>query len=226
MLKEASYKEKFQILKKWMPEIVDSVKKDLKSEHLKKDWMFAKKYFPGVNLNKITNAELARGYESAIFEEEKGEDIAEFISNCWLLKNGELYHYFEEELKKINPDFSAIEKLEEKQSAEIAKNAINEFGAHKTYLFSVFNSVAFQEKELNHLKTLAEKEIQEQAHLNEEKAKNESIEEVEKSYELKIARLTDKYEKKISGLQKKYTLDVEAFKKQIAILQTKLSKVN
>jgi hypothetical protein len=224
MLKEASYKEKFVILKKWMPEIIETVKKDLKAEHLKKDWMFAKKYFPGINLNKVTSEELSTGYQAAMDSEEKGEEIAEFISNCWLLKNGELYHYFEEELSKINVNFNEIEVLEPAKSAEISENAIKQFGAYKTYLFSVLNSVAFQEKDLNNLKALSEKDVKEtEAHEQEAKGK-EGIAEIEKFYNVKIARLTDKFEKKISGLQKKYMQDVEAFKKQIAILQSKLTK--
>jgi len=224
MLKDVTYKEKFAILKKWMPEIMESVKKDVKNEHLKKDWMFAKKYFPGKNLNKVTNLELVEGYLAALNGEEKAEEIAEFLSNCWLLKNGELYHYFEEELAKVNPNFSEIVQLETKKSEEISDEAIKQFGAYRTYLFSVLNSVAFQEKDFNNLKNLAEKDLNNEKEALVEQAKNQNLEEIEKSYDLKIARLTDKYEKKISGLQKKYMQDVESFKKQIAILNTKLAK--
>jgi hypothetical protein len=224
MLKDATYKEKFVILKNWMPEIIETVKKDLKAEHLKKDWMFAKKYFPGINLNKVTNTELVAGYQSAMDGEEKGEEIAEFISNCWLLKNGELYHYFEEELTKVNPNFNEIKVLEPSKSQEISEKAIKQFGAYKTYLFTVLNSVAFQEKDLNNLKSLSEKDLKETENVEKVLVGKQNIEEVEKFYDVKIARLTDKYEKKISGLQKKYMQDVEAFKKQIAILQAKLTK--
>ena len=100
MLKDATYKEKYNALKNWMPAIVDVVKKDLKNEHLKTDFVFAKRYFAGKNLNKLTNEELVAGYASAIQQEEKGEEIAEFITNRWLIKNSELYGFFEEELKE------------------------------------------------------------------------------------------------------------------------------
>ncbi len=224
MLKDATYKEKFGILGQWMPEIMESIKKDVKNEHLKKDWIFAKKYFPGKNLNKITNSELADGYKLALNQEEKAEELAEFISNCWLLKYGELYHYFEEQLAKVNPNFSEIVLLEPAKSQEISDEAIKQFGAYKTYLFSVLNSVAFQEKDLNNLKALAEKNSKDAEDAVIAQSKNQSLEEMQKLNDLHIARLTDKYEKKISGLQKKYMQDVEAFKKQIAILQAKLSK--
>ncbi len=224
MLKEATYKEKFQILKKWMPEIADSVKKELKNDHLKKDWMFAKKYFAGKNLNKITTSDLADGYVSAIANEEKAEEIGEFISSCWLLKNGEIYHYFEEELKKINPDFSSIEKLDPADSKKIALGAAEEFGAFKTYVFSILNSVAFQDAELKQLESFAEKDLLGNKVKEEAEEKHQSIEGATKAFDLKLARLTDKYEKKILGLQKKYTEDVGAYKKQIAILQAKLNQ--
>lgn len=224
MLKEATYKEKFQILKKWMPEIIDSVKKELKNDHLKKDWMFAKKYFAGKNLNKITSSELAEGYVSAIENEEKSEEIGEFISSCWLLKNGEIYHFFEEELKKINPDFSAIEKLEPDASKKIAMEAVKEFGAFNTYVFSILNSVAFQEADLKNLESLAKNDQLETKEKGEAEEKHQSIEGLSKSFEQKLAKITDKYEKKILGLQKKYTQDIGAFKKQIASLQIKLNQ--
>lgn len=224
MLKEATYKEKFQILDDWMPEIIEAVKKDLKNDHLKKDWLFVKRYFGSKNLNKVTHDEFVSAYKVAINEEEKGEELAEFISNCWLLKNGELYHYFEDQLAKINPEFSEIETLEPQESEKIAKGAVDQFGAYKTYLFTVLNSVVFQEKDLNHLKDLAKNDFKKNLEEVEENFKNQSIEDLKKAYELKISRLQDKYEKKILGLQKKYQQDTESYKKQIANFQSKLAK--
>lgn len=223
MLKDASYKEKFQILKSWMPEIAEAVKKELKNEHLKKDWIFAKKYFPGKNLNKITADELSTGYLAAIAEEEKGEEIAEFISNSWLLKNSELYDYFEKELTKVNKDFSAIEKLESTASSKIREGAVAQFGAYHTYLFSVLNSVAFQEEDFNLLNEDAKKESDNKKEVEEDSLNLKMTEDLDKNYKLQIARLSDKFEKKILGLQKKYTQDTEALKKQIASLQASLN---
>lgn len=224
MLKETSYSEKFQTLKKWMPNIMESIKKDVKNEHLKKDWQFAKKYFTGVNLNKVTKEELSSGYLAAIEQEEKREEIAEFISNCWLLKNGDVYHYFEEELKRINPNFNEIESINADQSEKILKGSIEQFGAYKSYLFSVLNSVAFSQQHLENLKQLAENENVKEEQETLQNRENKSVEEMKKAYELIISRMSDKYEKKLSGLQKKYLQDTEAFKKQIATLQSKLSK--
>lgn len=224
LLKDATYKEKFQMLQNWMPMVIEATKKDLKNDHLKKDWIFAKRYFPGINVSKVTNQELIQGYQNAINQDEKGEDIAEYVSNCWLLKNSELYHFFEQKLSAVNPNFSEIEVLEKSKSEEISKEAIKEFGANNTYLFAILNSVAFQPNDLSVLKAAAEKETQAQAEEQEAQAKYASIEEVAKSYEVKMARSMDKYEKKILGLQAKYFKDVEALKKQVATLQSKIAK--
>ena len=52
MLKETGYQEKIEIVAPWLDEIVETVKKDLKNEHLKVDKAFCKKYFLGKVLNK------------------------------------------------------------------------------------------------------------------------------------------------------------------------------
>jgi len=223
MLKEATYKEKFVTLKKWMPSIIEAVKKDLRNEHLKQDFLFIKKYFPGKNINKLTTEELVDGYFAAIQSEDNGEDIAEFITNRWLLKNGDIYNYFETELRKINPDFTAIEEIEKPQAKRMVEESTKEFGAEGTYLFSVINSVAFSDEIFKELGQKAEQEAKTAKMQAEESFAKQSVEQMQRSFEQQIARLSDKYEKKLSGLQKKYTQDTEALKKQISALQRKIT---
>lgn len=222
MLKNATYKEKITLLKKWVPHIIDTVKKDLKTEHLKEDGLFAKRYFLSKNINKLTTEELVQGYAQAIADNERAEDIAEFLSNRWLLRNTELYQYFEQQLSKINPNFSEITEIEPKKAQDIIEGSIKQFGAPRTYLFSVLNSVVFPESAYTKLS----KQAEDSAVKEEEEAKIEleqqSAEAMKRSYEQNIARLTDKYEKKLQGLQKKYLQDTESLKKQIANLQRKL----
>lgn len=222
MLKNATYKEKMTLLQKWVPHIVDTVKKDLKNEHLKEDGLFAKRYFLSKNINKLTSEELAQGYSQAISDNERAEDIAEFLSNRWLLRNTELYQYFEQQLSKINPNFHEITEIEPKKAQEIIDGSVKQFGAPRTYLFSVLNSVVFP----NEAYTKLSKQAEDSAKHEEKEAKIEleqhSIEAMKRSYEQNLARLTDKYEKKLQGLQKKYIQDMEALKKQIANLQRKL----
>ena len=223
MLKDSTYKQKFAMLKNWMPSIIDNVKKDLKGDHLKKDWTFVKNYFPSKNINKLTTEELAEAYHNAIMQEENGDNIGEFIANRWLVKNSELYQYFEAELSKINPDFNEIAEISKEQAAPLMTNSVRQFGAFRTYVFCVLNSVVFPKQIFDELEKLAKDEIR--VHEEEEKVEMEksSIDSLHRSYEQQLARITDKYEKRLQGLQKKYLIDMEALKKQIASLQRKLN---
>lgn len=222
MLKNITHKEKFALLKKWMPMIVDSVKKDLKNEHLKKDWAFVKQYFPGKNLNKLNAEEIAQAYIHVIENSENAEELAEFISNRWLLKHTELYYFFEIELSKISADFNELEELEKNQSMEIIEGAVQQFGAPNTYLFSVLNSVVFPKEAYDALGARAESSVKQAEIEAQAFAEMKSVQDMQRSYEQHIARLTDKYEKKLLGLQKKYSIDVDGLKKQIVALQRKL----
>jgi hypothetical protein len=224
MLKNATYKEKFVLLKPWHAVIIDAVKKDLKNEHLKQDFQFCKKYLPGKSAQKLTTEELVDVYGVAVEDAESGEALAEFISNRWLLKNSDLYGFFEQKLSEINPNFTEIEELDADQSRKMLSHAVKEFGAARTYLFSVINSVVFPEQVYRELDKQAkdalaheEKEAQKQAELE---AANDS----KLNYEQQIARLTDKYEKKLVGMQKKYIQDTDTLKKQVATLQRKLQR--
>lgn len=223
MLKNATYKEKFVLLHDWIPSIVEEIKKDLKNEHLKKDWQFAKKYLPGKNIGKVTKEDLVDAYAKALKDSEDAEVLAEYMANRWLLKNTELYSYFEAKLSQINPNFSEIEEINHEQSQDIVNGAIIEYGPLRTYLFSVINSVVFPETVYQELgkkaKAHQEKEIEE----HNAQEKNRSLESLKSHYELQIQRLTDKYEKKIIGLQKKYIQDTDSLKKQISNLQKKVN---
>lgn len=223
MLKNTTNQEKFAMLGTWFPRIIDSIKKDLKSEHLKKDWGFLKEYFPGKNPNKLTTEEIAEAYRRAIANGENAEDVGEFVANRWLLKHSDLYYHFEKELSKISADFSEIEELDKESSRAIMEKAIGEFGAPNTYLFCIFNSVVFPKEIYDELAKRAQGSAEEEETKKAFEIEQESKENLHRSFEQQIARLTDKYEKKLSGLQKKYATDVEALKKQIANLQRKLS---
>lgn len=223
MLKDMTYKDKFKMLQPWMANIVESVKKDLKQEHLKQDALFAKKYFLNKNLNKLSVEELTEGYNLAIANESTAEAIAEYISNRWLLKHSEIYHYFEEALQKINPHFNDLVEIEHDQAHALMEEAISHFGAPKTYLFAIINSVVFPKEIYDKLGKRAQEGVQEEE-VNQRAAEEQrSLEQIHLSYQQQIARLTDKYEKKLLGLQKKYTVDLDSLKKQLAILQRKLN---
>lgn len=226
MYKNASYKDKFADLQEWIPTIIDSIKKDLKNDHLKKDLYFVKKFLPSTNIQKVTLEELTQAYFKAIQEEEKGEEIAEFVVSRWLLKNSELYTLFEARLRQISENFTELEELTPAQAQAIVETSANQFGSVPTYLFAVLNSVVFPAEVFERLKNQAREDRKKaDDHTLSEQEKN-SHESVQRTYEREMARLTDKYEKKLAGMQKKYQIDVDHLKKQVSILQRKLQEKN
>jgi hypothetical protein len=223
MLKDTTYKQKFSMLKSWMPSIIETVKKDLKNDHLKQDRNFSKKFLGSKNINKLTNEDLVTGYSEAMQDEELAESLGEYVSNRWLIKNVEVYHFFEEKLRQINPNFNEIDQIDNDKANEIINEAVGQFGAAKTYLFSVMNAVVFPKESYDKLAEHALKDEEQQSLQNQANEESLSIENVKRSFETQIARLTDKYEKKLTGLEKKYHQDTETLKKQISSLQRKLN---
>jgi len=223
MLKDTTYKQKFAMLKFWMPTIVESIKKDLKNDHLRQDIVFFKKYFPSKNVAKLTSSELAEGYSRAMAEEENAEPLGEFLANRWLLKNTEIYNFFEVNLSKINPNFHEIKEIDAQKSKEIINDAIGQFGEPNTYMFSVLNAVVFPQEIYQELDHKAKESLKKEQMAAKSKEEQQSVEKVMKNYELQISRLTDKYEKKLIGFERKYHQDIEMLKKQINNLQKQLN---
>lgn len=217
MLKDSTYKQKFSILKSWMPLIVEEIKKDLKNAKV------AKNYLPSKPSAKLTTEELAEGYARAIFEDQNGEAIGELVAQHWLLKKPELYGYFERTLSAINPEFDQIEEIEAHKANEMIAEAAAEFGAADVYLFSVINAVVFPPQALKSLEQRAQQEMQQKEAGLQAQREEESMDKLIAGYEQQIARLTDRYEKKLQGFERKYVNDTESLKKQIAILQRKLT---
>jgi hypothetical protein len=224
MYKHATYKEKFADLQHWIPFLIEQVKKDLRHEHLKKDVYFVKKFLSSKNIHKISTEELAAAYQKAIREEEKGEELAEFITSRWLLKNGDLYEFFERQLSQINPDFSNLEEIDPSQAKTLIEASVSEFGAPQTYLFAVLNSVVFPKESFLNLKMQAMEHQENQEEEARKVSEQLNIDQMRKDFEREMVRMTDKYEKKLAGLQKKYILDVDNLKKQMAQLQRKLQE--
>lgn len=222
-LKDMSYKDKFSVLSHWMPSIIDSIKRDLRNDHLKSDTIFVKRYLAGKNVNKATVEELAKAYGEALASGDNSEEVGEFLCNRWLLRHSELYNYFENELSKINPNFSEIEQLDKLASQKLVEGSVKQFGAPRTFLFCVLNSVVLDKEVIEALNHSAR---QSKIKADEEEVfrlENESLDKMTRSYEQQLSRITDKYEKKLAGLQKKYVQDIDVLKKQVAYLQRKLN---
>jgi hypothetical protein len=210
-------KNQFHALQNWTFEILNAIKKDLKSDHLHTDPVFYKTYFGNRPQNRLSTEEIFAAYEKEL---EKGnEPLAEFVVNRWVFKHGDLYQMFAERLEKINPEFDQIKELSEKESQDILKGIPEAHGAIATFLFCVLNGVVFPQSVLDKLEkaALAEKVAQKK---EEEGAQEEAnLQKVISAQVREIARLNDK----LLGVQKKYTTDTEALKKQIKALQQKLS---
>lgn len=224
MYKNATYREKFADLQEWTPLIIESVKKDLKNDHLKKDFYFAKKFLNSKNIQKVTVEELTKAYQQAIAQEENGEEIGEFIASRWLLKNSELYHFFEQQLSKIDANFTDLEELSSEQSKQLIENSNHQFGPSQTYLFAVLNSVVFPSAVFQLLRKQAIESNQQKQVQAQKDQELHSLESMRLEFEREKNRLTDKYEKKLSGLQKKYLTDVEMLKKQVSQLQRRIQE--
>jgi len=222
MLKDATYKEKFKMLQNWLPFVLDSIKKDIRQDHLKKDLAFVKKYLANTNYQKASAEELAKAYSTAINEEENSEDIGDFITNRWLMKHTEIYDFFEQQLRQINPEFTEMTEINEDISTKIVNGSTTQFGAPKTYIFSVLNSVVFPKSVYDKLQELASSEQKNRQEEEQKLEETKSLEKIKLHYEQQMTRLKEKYEKKIQGMQKLYDRDVEMLKKQNAQLQRKL----
>ena len=100
------------------------MKKELRNEHLKNEHVLCEKVLGIEKHSQIDHGKkTCPSYEKAIQEEEKGEDIAEFITSRWLLKNSELYEFFEKHLSQIQADFASIEELTPQQAQVIIEAA-------------------------------------------------------------------------------------------------------
>ncbi len=224
MQKETTYQEKIRIVEPWLEEIIDVVKKDLKNEHLKADKPFCKKYFLGKNPAQLSVKEMADAYRVDIAQGNVG--LGEFIATRWLLRHTDIYAYFEEKIKGVSEDFEQLDQLPQELSDSLMLSSVKHFGAKKSYLFAIFNSVVFPPTTYSRLKELA---LQERESTEKEAAAEkikETVETMQARHVREMTALTDRYEKKLLGMQKKYLNDVAGLKKQIAQLQKKLSCTN
>lgn len=224
MYKDTTYTEKCAILKKWLPQILYEIRKDLRNDHWKQDPYFVKGYLGNKAANKITNEEMAEGYTRALENEEGAESIAEFIATRWLLKHSDIYYFFEKELEKLTPEFTELTEIDAAVAESLVTRSVELFGAIETYLFSVFNSVVFSESTYTSLAKQAITQQGQQKEKEEEEKKLRNLEEVTRHYEQQISRLTDRFEKKLAGVERKYIQDTNTLKNQVRALQKKLEE--
>jgi len=136
-------KNQFESIQPWIAQVLNAIKKDIKTEHLGSDPVFYKVNFGNRPQNRLTSEEIFTAYEKELLK--GNEDLSEWVVNRWVFKNGDLYRHFAERLSAIHPDFDQIQNLTEEQSHEVLKGADLAFDAVSVFLFSVLNGVVFPE---------------------------------------------------------------------------------
>jgi len=152
-----NYTEKLTVLQGCFPTIVSAIKKDLKIEHLGSDRRFLKRYFSGKKRHKLEIEELIPAYTTEITEV-GNEELAEFLCYRWLIKNRDVYDYFAEKLAAIDTEFDKIDHIDDKSAKQWVEGATEAFGATRTYIFSVLNSIVFSDKVFKALRKQVEKD--------------------------------------------------------------------
>jgi len=207
----------FLALQNWTVEILDTIKKDIRTDHLHTDPVFYRAYFGNRPQNRLTSEEIYSAYEKELLK--GNDDLAEWVVNRWVFKHGELYKHFADRLTEVNPNFDQIKQLTDEESARILAGAAESHGAIPTFIFSLLNGVVFPKTVIDQLRKAAEVEKV----VLEKKAKTDaeqgSLEKVIAVHQREIARLNDR----ISGVLKRYEKETEALKKQIKTLQKKIN---
>ncbi len=215
-------KNQFETIQPWIVQILNTIKKDIKTEHLGSDPVFYKTNFGNRPQNRLGAEEIFAAYEKELLK--GNEDLSEWVVNRWVFKNGDLYRHFAERLSAIHPDFDQIKNLTEEQSREVLKGTEG-FDAVSVFLFSVLNGVVFPDKIVEKLRKTAETEAASKKVEEASAAEQQSIAKIVEHHQREVARMNEKYETKLSGVQKKYATDTEALKKQIRALQQRLNSL-
>jgi hypothetical protein len=216
-------KNKFQTIQPWISFILDTIKKEIRMDHLASSPAFARTHFGNRPLNRLTAEEIFAVYEKELLA--GNQDLAEWVVNRWVFKHGDIYKHFAEKLSRIHPDFSAIESLDLIQSEQVLEGAPESFGFLPVYLFSFLNGVVFPEEIFTRLHHAATREESQKKIEKKEEGERQSLAEAIARQQRELFSMQQKYENKVAGLMKKYTVDVEALKKQVRSLQHQLHAV-
>jgi hypothetical protein len=211
-----SWSGRFAILSPWFSDIMNVVKRDCKSEHLRLDPLFVRQHFGGVPIHRITFEEMRAVYLQQVIG---GHDrLAEFVTNRWLFRNMEMYRFFEESLQKISTDFEKIAELTNEQAEPLLAQALQKFDVEKVFCFIILNEVAvpndcFEKLQRQALEKLAERQESEP----QEGEKGDLLRQ-------EMDRIKERHEKKIQEMTKKHQQEIQRLQKEISSLRAELSK--
>jgi hypothetical protein len=212
-------KNKFEVLRPFIKDILNCIKKDIKTDYLPGDKVFYKTHFGNRPLNRLQTEEIFAAIEKELLAGH--ESLDEWVVNHWVFKHGDIYTHFADKLSEIRPDFSELEELTEEESQQVLQGT-ESFGEISVYLFSALNGVVFPSAvfEALRISALAAKERQEAESVSDNR--KETLEQIIEHQQRELSRLQEKYESKVSGVLRKYQMDMEALKKQIRALQKQL----
>ncbi len=210
----------FAHVRPWMQQILNSIKKDIKTDHLPKDKTFYKAHFGNQPQNKLSLEEIFSVYEKELIA--GNAELCEWVVNRWVFKHGDVYRHFADRLTAINPHFQEIQSLTDAQAEQILAGAVESFGSTDVCIFSRLNGVVFSDAVFERLHQAALKETQSKQAELEQKQADESIEQLTLQHQRELSRLQERYEDKLAGVQRKYNTDVEALKNQIRALQQRV----
>jgi hypothetical protein len=208
---------RFSLLSPWFSDIIASVKRDCKSEHLRIDPLFVRQNFGGSPLHRITTDEMRAVYLQHILS--GNEKLAEFIANRWLFRNMELYRFFESSLQKISPEFEKISELPNDEAEKLLQEACERYGVEKVFCFATINEVAFSEALYEKLQREALEKLS--ARQGNEKDDDDDGKNL---LRLEMDRLKERHEKKVTEMTRKHQIEVSRLTREIADLKRELSQ--
>lgn len=206
---------RFSLVSPWFTEIISSIKRDCKNEHLRIDPVFVRQNFGGSPLHRITVDEIRSVYLQHILS--GNERLAAFVANRWLFRNMELYRFFESRLKEVSPDFEKIEEISTEIATPIINDAIAKFGVEKVFCFVVINEVAipgdfFEKMQRDALEKLAASQDKE----SDREDGQDSL------LRMEMDRIKIRHEKKVAEMVKKHQIEVDKLAKEIRALKQEL----
>ncbi len=213
-IKDAPFVEKLSQIEPYHREILDSIKKELKQEHLSSDRAAHKKLFGNKPLHRITLDELVQAYSPML---SRIEELGEFVASRWIFKHAEIYEYFSERLEKALGEFEHLTQLDAEFARELVREALEQFPASKVFCFCVLNSVVLPQQEFLFLEKRAKDTRVSADALPAEGASSQKMWPSEE-----VQRLEQRYLKRIAGIERKFHNEVHHLKRQIAQLNRKV----
>lgn len=207
---------RFAILSPWFSDIMNVVKRDCKSEHLRLDPVFVRQHFGGVPIHRITVEELRAVYMQQILGGHNR--LAEFVTNRWLFRNMDVYRFFEDSLQKIAVDFEKIAELTKEQAEPLIADALLKFDAEKVFCFITINEVAIPNECFEKLQRQALEKLAERQEREPEGDKKDGL------LRQEMTRIKERHEKKIQELTKKHQQELQRLQIEVSSLRADLKR--